>query len=392
MDGIKIGFDARPLNRDHVRGMGRYLLDMLAASDAFGETRWVAFSDRPDLPFHRPAVANFEVDRFDARGYRFRAWEQYALPRRARVSNVDVLHCAATTAPWWQPVPTVVTIHDTVPWTGEASGDPRWYLEGVLPRAYRKCAAVITISENSRRDIVTLWPELESKIHVIPHGIDEGLFADVGDTLPAELAALGVRKPYFLYVGGTIPRKRLDWAVEVHRRLSHPAVRLVIIGVGKDERAQVVQRIEPAFRSRVHVLPYVSEAAMRALYRGAVAVLYPTLYEGFGFPAVEAQAAGTPVLFSRVGSLAELEGPAAVILPTDDLGAWVQACERLLRERESHVSQNEQARKWASKFSWSMSARKHFDVFELARRQRYGGGRQGNTCSGVRVFARKFAS
>lgn len=367
---LRVGIDARPLNRDHVRGMGKYLLDMMSAASAVHDVEWVAFSDRPDLPFHRPACASCGVSLFDVRGYRFRTWEQYALPRRARTAGVDVLHATATTAPWWQPVPTVVTIHDTVPWTGESGGDPSWYLERVLPRAYRKCAAIITISENSRRDIVSLWPDVASKIHVIPHGVDPRYFAEVRESVPQEAASLGVRPPYFLYIGGTIPRKRLDWAVQVINRVANRHVQLVIIGVGQDERDGVIERIDPTLRSRVRVLPYMSEDAMPALYRNAIAVLYPTLYEGFGLPVVEAQAMGTPVLFSSVGSLAELEGPGAVVLPTHELNAWVFRCEELLRERSVQLTPNERAREWAKRFSWVVSAARHLEVYEFASSMR----------------------
>jgi glycosyltransferase involved in cell wall biosynthesis len=119
-------------------------------------------------------------------------------------------------------------------------------------------------------------------------------------------------------------------------------------------------------REHVLFLPFVEEQDMPALYRGAVAVLYPTEYEGFGFPALEAQAVGTPVLFSPVGSLAELAGPGAELLPPFDLQAWTATVRRLLAGRSVSSVPNMQARAWARGFSWSECARRHLEVYEQA--------------------------
>jgi alpha-1,3-rhamnosyl/mannosyltransferase len=105
---------------------------------------------------------------------------------------------------------------------------------------------------------------------------------------------------------------------------------------------------------------------MPPLYYHANAVLYPTLYEGFGFPALEAQAVGTPVLFSALGSLAELQGPDAIVLSPKDFDAWLGTCRRLLRERNEPSLPSPRARAWASGFSWDVSAKRHLDVYRRA--------------------------
>jgi glycosyltransferase involved in cell wall biosynthesis len=363
---MKVGVDARCLNREHLRGMGRYLNSLMLAADTLEPQEWRLFCDRPDVPLHRPDVSDLVATSFDMRGYRFRWWEQYGLPRASLRSGVNVLHCSGTTLPWWQPVPTVVTLHDTVPWVSESAGHPRWYLHQVLPRAYHKCAAIITVSESSRRDILSMWPALEPKLHVIPHGIDATFLQSISLGLPDDLKRLGIRPPYVVYLGGTIPRKRLDWAVKVLSGVPDEGLQLVICGVETAATSAIMATIPEKVRERVIVAPFIGEQSMPLLLRNGVALLYPTLYEGFGFPAIEAQAVGTPVLFSRVGSLAELEGPSAFVLPADDLGAWVQVCARLLVERRNALIPNEQARRWSRRFSWAESARLHLDVFKRA--------------------------
>src|SRR5262245_19819863 len=118
---FRVGTDARCLNTNFVRGMGEYLAPLATHMSASGDIEWFFYGHRPDMPFHTPSgIGPSNVVLRDVRGDRFHVWEQAAMPFRAWRDRVQVLHCVATTLPLWQPVPTVVTIHDTIPWdTGE---------------------------------------------------------------------------------------------------------------------------------------------------------------------------------------------------------------------------------------------------------------------------------
>lgn len=363
-DLIRVGVDARCLNRPHLRGIGKYLWEIIDRSSATQGIHWEIFADRPDLPLHHPTNADLTAHVFDCRGYRFHVWEQLALPNRARRCRVDVLHCTASSLPLWQPLPVVLTLHDTIPWQQDEPGwSSGWYRDWLLPRAFKKCAAVIAASEAAKRDILCLWPNLADKIHVIPHGIADHYLQATLDPISESLTRAGVRTPYLLYVGGEIPRKRLDWAIRILGELTDTRLNLVICGVERGTQDLIRNTVNPELRSRLCFLPFTEEAEMPSLYANAVAVLYPTLYEGFGLPALEAQAVGTPVLFSSVGSLAELEGPCAVVLPTHDLKAWVKTCRQCLADRFPHRNSNEVSRRWARKFSWDVSVVRHLDVY-----------------------------
>lgn len=355
--GLRIAVDARCLNQVHVRGMGKYLDNLMVALSRRSPHTWHLCADRPDLPFHMPGVPNASAHVFDCRGYRFHAWEQGAFPRAARRLRADVIHAPATTVPWWQPAPTVVNIHDTITW-GDSSDawPPGWYRDTVLPSAYAKCARIITSSESSRRDIEQRWPRLAEKIVVIPHGIDARYLGWRPAPLTDALRSLGVRPPYLLYLGGDIARKRPGWAISVFAASAGPDALLVMCGVTPAGQATLLERADPAVRGRVVFMPFVGEDDMASLYGNAAAVLYPTLYEGFGFPMIEAQAVGTPVVFSPLGSLAELQGPAAVALPPDDFDAWRAACRRLVEDRRAGHPQHEASRAWSAGFSWARAA------------------------------------
>jgi alpha-1,3-rhamnosyl/mannosyltransferase len=370
---IRVGVDARCLNCAHLRGMGKYLFQVIRHASAEGAVAWELFAQRPDLPLHLPQVNAIRAHCFETRGYRFHRWEQLSLPRQARRRRVDALHCPSSTLPWWQPQPTIVTVHDVLPWVQNEPGWPRGvYLDRLLPRALRKCAGVITDSEHSRREILRLWPKLVDKLHVIPLGVAEEYLKVRPAPLSETLCAAGVRQPYLLYVGGEIPRKRLDWALQVLQGMGERRLTLVICGVDRAAQSRIYQSAPSVLRADLCFLPFVPEAEMPQLYQNAAAVLYPTLYEGFGLPALEAQAVGTPVLFSEVGGLLELRGPGAVIMPLDELDCWVAACRELVKGRGNNPAPDQAPRTWARRYSWESCSARHLEVYRnVVRRRSY---------------------
>lgn len=361
---IRVALDARCLNREHVRGMGKFAYELITRLDKYLPVAWELLSDRPDLPFHRPPAEGVAIHRFECRGYRFHSWEQWALPRRAKRLGADLLHCPGTRVPWWQPRPTIVTVHDALPWTQR---EPDWaagrYRDRLLPAAFARSSAVITDSECSRIDLVKLWPWLGRKLHVVPLGVNDEYFRTEPAPLTPPLQAAGVREPYLLYLGGQIERKRLYWALRLLEVLADLPVQLVVCGLERGTEATVREQLSAGLRSRFHPVAFVAEADMPRLYQNAAAVLYPTLYEGFGFPVLEAQAVGTPILHSAVGSLTELIGPGSVVLPVMDLPEWESACRRLLRERTSGRTPDPEARAWAARFTWDACVSRYARIY-----------------------------
>jgi len=350
---LRVGVDARCLNVEHLRGMGKSLFELIKRTAASGAIDWQLLADRPDRPMRLPEGLDAHVEVFETRGYRFQSWEQWSLPRRARQLAVDLLHAPATSVPWWQPVPTVVTIHDTIPWQGQDSHWPQgFYRDRLLPSAYHRASAVLTVSDTSRRDIFARWPGLRNRLHVVSPGVDERYLDAQPDQRPIVMAGTTVPEPYLVFIGGADPRKRLMWAIQAWLGLSTPQVTFIACGLEPSAHEGVRASIPPERRDRFIVAPFISEAEMPRVYMHAAAVLYPSLYEGFGLPAIEAQAVGTPVLFSDVGSLSELKGPGAVVLPVDDIGAWIRALEDILQSGAQLAGPNQVARAWAQQYSW----------------------------------------
>jgi glycosyltransferase involved in cell wall biosynthesis len=364
---LKVGLVARCLNTEHIRGMGKYVFDLLQQSSPEHGLEWHLFGDDHRHGMVAPAGKPLSSDIFIFKGDRFHLWEQLGLPLRAIKRDIDVLHCTEGTLSLWQPKPTVVTVHDTLSWE-EHDDTPMAtaYYETILPAAMKKSAAIITISESSKLDILTRWPWLEHKLNVIPHGIEGDYFTPESGEIPDELQTQIGDAAYIVYLGGPMERKRFNWALEVLARTEHRSLHLVVCGFGSAARRVAVDKLPTNLQDRVHFANFLSDCELRALYRGAKAVLYPTLYEGFGFPAVEAQAAGVPVIFSALGSLKELIGPLALVVPPDDMEAWLAAVSEAMNMGERRADRARAASQWAKKFSWKESFEKHLVVYRQA--------------------------
>jgi alpha-1,3-rhamnosyl/mannosyltransferase len=361
---LKVAVDARCLNVEHLRGMGKALFELVTRTAASGAVEWHLLGDRPDWPMQAPQVAGCHASVFETRGYRFHSWEQWSLPRRARRLAADLLYSPATSMPWWQPVPSVVTINDVIPWHGQDAAWPGgFYRDRLLPAAYHRASAVFTISNTSRRDIVARWPALRERLHVVSLGVDERYLDASPGAQPIAFGERVVKEPYLVFLGGADPRKRLMWAIQTWLGLSVTDVAFVVCGLEPSAHESVRAAIPPERQKQFVIAPFISEADMPQVYMQAAAVLYPSLYEGFGLPAIEAQAVGTPVIFSDVGSLSELKGPGAVVLPVDDIAAWVRAVEDILQSRRRGAGPNDVARAWAQQYSWNAYTERTLAVY-----------------------------
>lgn len=361
---LRVAADARTLNVDHLRGIGKALYELIRRTANSGAVEWHLFGDRPDRPMHVPTEA-CSATAFETRGYRFHAWEQWALPRAAQQVDADLLHAPGTSLPWWQPVPTVVTINDTIPWQKrDGTGGYDAYRDFLLPSAYHRAAAIVTISQSSRKDILARWPKLKPKMHVVSLGVDERYLEAQPDMRQVVVGGRVIAEPYVLYLGGADPRKRLMWALQAWWSGAGRRAMFVACGLEPSAHADVRRSVPRELQERLVIAPFVGEDEMPRLYMRAAAVLYPTLYEGFGLPVVEAQAVGTPVLFSDVGSLGELNGPGAVMLPVDDMEAWVRAVANLVETRPRAAGVDRVARAWAGQYSWEKYVQRTLAVYD----------------------------
>ncbi|RME55558.1 MAG: glycosyltransferase family 1 protein, partial [Caldilineae bacterium] len=235
-------------------------------------------------------------------------WEQVTVPWMARRLDADVLFAPYWAAPFWQPVPTVVTVHDLIPLLLPAyrGGLQNRLYTGLVARTARRCAAILTVSEASKRDIVAHLAVPPARVTAVHHGPNAPTAPLGGDLAPIrEKYHLPAR--YFLYLGGFDVRKNVTGILAAYKRYlergGDPAVRLVLAGKLPDKDTPFFpdpRRLaaEMGVLEQVHFTGWVAEEDKPALYAGAVAFLFPSRYEGFGMMVLEAMAAGAPVITS----------------------------------------------------------------------------------------------
>jgi len=270
-------------------------------------------------------------------------WYPLALSRTAR--RLDLLHCPTYRGPVVDGVPLVVTVHDLAVFRHPNAFNrwSRWYGPRVVPRVLRRARIVIAVSEFTRRELVDLLGVREEKIRVIPNAVEDTFTRD-GPAADGD---------YVLAVGTLEPRKNLPRVVDAARRAG---VELRVVGARGWGGVEVGG-------NGVRWLGHVTDEELARLYRGARCVAYPSLYEGFGIPVLEAMACGAPVVTSRGGATEELADGAAVLVDPNDPAAIAAGIERATWQHDELVQRGLQR---VRAFTWAAVADATVAVYEEA--------------------------
>lgn len=364
---MQIGIDAR-LWGEPRSGIGRYTRTLVQALTALApETRWVLYVDRPrgDLPPGTEGRCLPWPQRL--------LWTLWAAPRDLRRRPVEVYHAVTGfEVPPARGPRYVATVHDLVPlrFPSLVPRRHRWAVRCLLPGALRRARRVIAVSAATRAEILARYRVSPDKVHVVPEAAPPGF----GPPPPAAVAALraryGLSDRYVLFVGLLEPKKNLPVLLEavarLRRRGAWGTATLVLAGApgwGPLDLRRAVER--RGLAGTVRVLGPVPDADLAALYAGATAFVFPSLWEGFGLPVLEAMAAGTPVVAARRGALPEVAGDAALLVEpepdpvADALGALLGDGRLRARLREAGLAR-------AAAFSWERTARETLAVYQAA--------------------------
>lgn len=363
---MRLALDVRTLNspktgdRTVTRGLLQALLDL-----ELPDLEVIAVSDRP-----LPAGLIRHDERLEVRlatwpgGY---LWTPLALPRALRAVRADVALLHYLGPLLGCPCPFLTLVHDTV-WRTMPETFPwrhRLMLDAFLPPTIRRAAAVYTVSEFSAGEIARYFPEAASKLRVIPNGVDP-VYQPVTD--PVKLATVraryGLPERFILSVGVLQPRKNVAGLIAAYRRLPEALQRdygLVIVGKQGWLMASLPHLAAQAGPG-VLFTGYVDDGDLPALYTLADVFAYPSLYEGFGLPPVEAMACGTPVLTSTAASLPEVTRNAALLVDPTDEAALAAGLERLLTDEALREQLLERGFARAAELTWEQAARRLVEV------------------------------
>ncbi len=299
----------------------------------------------------------------------FRKWWLLGLPALLRIYHTDIFHGTNYCIPVLAPCPTVVTIHDLSLYTQSHTHEEMNVKRGKrrIPIMARRASRIIAPSEWTKQEIVEQLGVNPEKIRVIYEAAREGMKPLEPQLYQSVLDKHQIRRPYLLYVGTIEPRKNLLTLIRAYDELLKTTPhrpRLVLCG-GRgwlyDEVFKLVEDLK--LQDSVHFTGYVDDADLPALYSAAEAFIYPSFYEGFGLPPLEAMACGTPVITSDVSSLPEVVGKAGLTHAPNDARALTEAMAKLLGDETTREHFKRAGLKQSSNFSWERAARETQSVY-----------------------------
>ena len=355
----------------------RHLLAALGPLAAERNLRLTALTNKPELalpgvdmratklPLHRPSARI--------------AWEQLVLPGTLRRMGADMVHGLVNVLPLATEIPGVVTVHDLsflhLPQVLPPA--KRIYLSALCRMSARKAAAVIAVSRQTADDVVRCFGVPAHKVIVAHNGVDARFSPASAERVEAFRRRKHLPERFFLFLGTLEPRKNLTTLLVAFARWrraagsEHTDFKLVIAG-GKGWYYDTIftQVGELGLRDSVIFPGYVPDEELPDWYRAATAFVFPSVFEGFGLPVLEALASGTPVLCSELSALREIAGggtqPAAILVPPEDIDAWVAGMALLAGQPALREELRRRGLARAGGFSWQSAARHTLNAYGMA--------------------------
>ncbi len=329
----------------------------------------VVYTNSPNLKHFDPRrvklTTNLISPEHRTRGHACRLlWCQTALPLHLLADGIDILYCSVEEGMLWGGFRQVVTCFDIMPLLFPRMGWRRAaYFRRIVPLCLRSSAAIICASENTRKDIISLFRLRKRDIFVVPCGIDHARFFPVKSNVAGEKYRLG---KFIFYVGDMRPYKNIKRAVQAFGRLGLPEHKFLVAG-RKDEKfypgiSRLVAKL--GLQEKVLFPGYVPEEDLPRLYSAADALVFPSLYEGFGLPPLEAMACGCPVITSRAASIPEVCGDAACYIDPYSVDSIAEGVYKVITQPKLKQHLVRKGLDRAKRFTWSKTAQRVLEILE----------------------------
>lgn len=302
-------------------------------------------------------------------------WEWSALPRAIRLAPPDLLFAPKTLLPAGIPrgIKTLSVVLDLLYFSvrGRYLHEYKWrdiaYNRLFYRASCRRATALACISDYTRRDLLQVCPMPKEKVHVVPLGVHLPDPESLAPNRVAEVrASHGLERPYIFYAGSLSPRKNMVRGVRAWARIADQVLHDLVVTAGKSWRDSAVEREVDrcGLRSRFRRLGVVPDADLPSLYAGASTFFFPSLYEGFGLPVLEAMACGCPVVASNATAIPEVAGSAALLVDPYDVDAMAMALLHMLTERALAGEYRAAGLEHAARCSWDRTVRGWLDIME----------------------------
>jgi len=344
-------------------GINGYIYNLLRAlPEADPSFRYTVFTGQQSHPPEHERLAIRRTRWNTQSPIRRIAWEQLAQPLALRRMQPDLLHALAFVTPVFSRVPSVVTVYDLsfIHFPERLPAARRLYLRVFTRWSCRHARRVIAISQSTARDLVRSFSLPDDRIDVAVPGVGEQFKPLPAGKVEAFRASKGLPARFLLFLGTLEPRKNLPLLLRAYARLpqrDREAVHLVLAG-GKGWMADEIFATIVAHNlaATMHLPGYVPADELPLWYNAAEVLVYPSVFEGFGLPVVEALACGTPALVSDSSSLPEAVGSGGMCLPPHDVAAWHEALARVIHDPAWRSETGERGREHATHFTWTRTA------------------------------------
>jgi glycosyltransferase involved in cell wall biosynthesis len=354
-------------------GLGRYAESLTRALVAEGPDRYALFYNR-----ERGIAPLTGLDHLPTRtvGLGYKPWRLLLwLGQLARLGfdrlfpDAELFHATEHLLLPLRSIPTVLTVHDLIFRHLPSHHKPlnRWYLNLTMPLYCRRATHIIAISECTRRDLIAAYDVPPEKITVVYEAADPAFRPQPPEAVAAVRAHYGLPERYLLFVGTIEPRKNLTRLLSAFEKVHAEGLTdgLVLVGKRGWLHRDFFQALERSPARKYVTFPgYVLDADLPTIYAGAQALVFPSLYEGFGLPVLEAMACGTPVTCSNTSSLPEVAGDAALLFDPKDSQAIINRLHHLLTDDDLRAALEEKGECRAAAFSWVRTAQETGKVYK----------------------------
>jgi glycosyltransferase involved in cell wall biosynthesis len=375
---MRIGIDAR-FYGSVGKGLGRYTQKLIEnlekMSTPFGH-KYFVFLRKQNWEEYQPTNKNFTKVLADIPWYGIR--EQIIFPRIIKKLKLDLVHFPHFNVPYFYSGKFIVTVHDLIlfhfPTRRASTLSPLAYrlksaaYKIVIRNAIKKSKAILAVSQYTKKDILKYFRIDPKKVFVTLEAVD--FFPATPSDLPRQkvLEKYGIMKPYILYVGNAYPHKNLDVLAMAFREVikKHPLLRLVLVGKEDYFYRRLKKLVSDLKMENIIFTDFVSDNYLPVIYQESQAYVFPSLYEGFGLPPLEAMCENTPVISSSASCLPEILGEAAYYFDPKAIGEISEAIEKVLIDKDLRETLVLAGRKQVKKYSWKKMAEETLRIYDAA--------------------------
>jgi glycosyltransferase involved in cell wall biosynthesis len=365
---MRIAINTLPMKRK-LHGVGNYIKNLVRClSHLDSANEYLIIASRENLSHLGNLPESFQIQLAPSSPVQRIFWEQTVLPAKLKRHGIDLYHGPAFIVPLLKTCLQLVTIHDaSFSLTPERhSFQRRAFYRVIVPTIMQSSDGIIAVSRSAKSDLLDVARVPAEKISVIPLGVDSH-FQPVHEAHCLEYVRQKYSLPrdFILYVGMIEPRKNLETLVDAYLANSLASrFDLVLAGALGWNYSSLLQKIQASgVADRIRLPGYIPDSDLPALYTAAAAFAYPSFYEGFGLPVLEAMACGTPVVTSSISSLPEVAGTAALLTDPHDSGALASALETILTNPNLRCELSARGLQRARSFTWEETARKTLALY-----------------------------